>query len=577
MYLARRRVAWRSTLILPAIVLGGLVITQQALAAESSRPNFLVLVTDDQGWWDLACHGNPVIKTPRLDRLCDQSVEFTRFYVSPVCSLTRASILTGRYPLRTGCYDTRFGHDTLNSDEVTVAEVLKRAGYHTALFGKWHQGRYMNSHPNNRGFEEFFGFWQYGHVERYFYPDRMWHNRERVECRGHITEQITDATIDYVANIEGPFCCFVTYNVPHAPFQAPPALVARYLNRGLPLEDAQIYALVEHCDSNIGRLLDALEENDLDNNTVVLFLSDNGGISKYFRAGLRGQKGSVYEGGVLSPFFARYPGHFPAGAKIDALTGAIDIMPTLVALADAKLPDDRAIDGADLAPLLQAGQGDSPHKYMYHHWSRDIPRDDKNWAIGDSRHKLVNGQLYDLLNDPAEANDLAAEKPQIAQRLRDEYVRWFKDVTNGQQYGRVRIEVGREDENPVELQMSWAKLKGEHTRYTFDAYDWDVVDGWDHVGDAVDWEIAVTRPGKYEVRVAYGCGQTDAGGAFSVRVGEAATHGTIEATPTVNTFVSRTVGTIELPAGDATIRVTAERIPGRQLMAFNRLWLKRID
>jgi arylsulfatase A-like enzyme len=339
-----------------AVSLLNTAISSADATPKAVRPNILLILTDDQGWGDLGIHGNPVLQTPNLDRLAGEGVEFTQFYVSPVCSLTRASLLTGRHPLRTGCVDTRMGRDTLGRNEITVGQLLSQSGYATALFGKWHQGRYMPDHPNQRGFAEYFGFWQYGHIERYFHPDRLWRNKERVECRGHITDLLTDAAIDFISRPrDEPFFCYVAYNVPHAPFQPPDDYLKRYLDRGVPLREAQIYALIEHCDANIGRLLESLDKQGLRDNTVVLFFSDNGGIHKHFTAGLRGSKGTMYEGGLLSPLLVRYPGCFPSGVKVAAMSDVIDLTPTLCELAGAKLPIDRHIDGHSQLPLLKNG------------------------------------------------------------------------------------------------------------------------------------------------------------------------------------------------------------------------------
>lgn len=542
-------------------------------AADPPPPNILLIVTDDQGWWDLGVHGNPVLRTPRLDALCGESVEFTRFYAAPVCSLTRASIMTGRYPQRTGCFDTRFGHDTLAKSEITMGDVLKQGGYRTALFGKWHQGRYMPYHPNERGFDEFFGFWQYGHVERYFHPDRMWHNKQPVACRGHITEAITDAAINFIAATDQPFLCLVTYNAPHAPWQAEDDLVKQYLEQGLDYDNARIYALIEQCDRNIGRLLDALSERQLAENTIVAFMSDNGGISTHYNAGLRGRKASVYEGGVLSPLFVRWPRRFPAGAKVEAQAAAIDLLPTFAAAAGAALPADRIIDGRSLLPLLERGAGESPHRQLFHAWTRERPNPDNNWAVCDQRYKLVNGKLYDLQRDRSETNDLAAMHPEIAAALRKDFLSWFEDVCAGQSFERALIEVGRDDENPVELQASWATLGGTNTRYTFDAYDWDFIDGWNKPGDSATWNLDVVKPGRYLVSAFYSTGPQQQGGQFTVRIADEQLTVTVAPTSTMTTVVEQRVGEVELKKGPQGLTLQASRVQGPHPMTLNRIVL----
>ncbi len=548
-----------------------------AAAPTASRPNVLLIMTDDQGWWDLSSHGNPALETPRLDALAKESVEFIRFYAAPVCSLTRASLMTGRYPQRTGCFDTRFGHDTLAADEITIAELFKQAGYRTALFGKWHLGRFMPNHPNEQGFEEYFGFWQYGHVERYLHPDRIWQNKNRVACRGHITELITDAAINFISERREPFFACVAYNAPHSPFLAEDSLVAKYLAKGVDYDNARIYALIEQCDRNIGRLLDAVDRQEIAQNTVVLFLSDNGGVSSYYNSGLRGKKSQVYEGGVRTPLLVRLPGQFPAGAKVGAMAGVIDLLPTLAAIADVDVPADRTIDGRNLLPLLKAGGGASPHERMYHNWSRGKPSSERNWAVCDERYKLANGRLYDLQSDPGEKQDIAAAHPDIASRLRQEFLAWFEEVCAGQSFERALIEVGRDDENPIELPASWADLSDATLKYVFDGYDWDVIEGWQQPDDAAEWRINVVRPGRYQVTATYGAASDSAGGKYSVSVGDAELTAEVAATPTTTTFVDHPVGVVDLAAGVTVVRLSAVDVLGAELMSLNRLLLTRID
>jgi arylsulfatase A-like enzyme len=565
--------------IIAAILLLETTVATVDAGVPAARPNILLIMTDDQGWSDLGIHGNPVLETPNLDRLAGEGVEFTQFYVSPVCSLTRASLLTGRHPLRTGCVDTRMGRDTLGRNEITVGQLLLQAGYATALFGKWHQGRYMPDHPNHRGFGEYFGFWQYGHVERYFHPDRLWRNKERVECRGHITDLLTDAAIDFISRPrDEPFFCYLAYNVPHAPFQAPDDYLKHYLHRGVPSREAQIYALLAHCDANIGRLLEVLDKQGLRDNTAVLFLSDNGGIHKHFTAGLRGSKGTMYEGGLLSPLLVRYPGHFPSSVKVSAMSDVIDLTPTLCELAGAKLPIDRQIDGHSLLPLLKKGRGEGTHEYLYHHWRTDRNgRVEDRFMVRDRQFKLLGDQLYDLTTDRGEQHDLSKQKPEIVARLRDHYSKWFDDVSAGQAFARALIEVGREDENPVELQASWADLHGKNTLYYFDAYDWDTIDGWNQPGDSAAWNLRVVRRGRYRVTISYGCAHHDAGGKFRIAAGEDEITGQAEATPSASVFVTRNIGELELRKGNTSLRVSATEIPGKQLMSLNRIWLERLE
>ena len=434
--------------------------------AAGDRPNVVVIVSDDQGWWDLGAHGNRDIRTPVLDRLSAESVSFSNFYACPVCAPTRASLMTGRHYLRTGVYNTRFGGDTMRDSETTLAQAMRARGYRTGLFGKWHLGHYRRYQPQNRGFDDALTFLP-GHTERYFYPDALAWNGRPVRARGYISDILTDGAISFArANRTRPFFLYLAYNVPHAPNIIDDRYLEPYLKRGVPLHDAQIYGMLTNCDENIGRLLDTLRQEKLDENTVVLFLSDNGGVSRHFRAGLRGGKGTAFEGGVRVPFMARWPGRLPAGARVGARAAVIDILPTICDLTGTPLPRPAGeIDGKSLAAILQKGSGSGPHEHLFHIWDRYRPSLTSNWGICGARYKLVRDQLFDLDNDPGEAKDLASAHPEVAADLRRRFEQWLAEVTRGQTMQPVPIEVGREDENPVELQASWAQVDGTHVTW----------------------------------------------------------------------------------------------------------------
>ena len=534
------------------------------------RPNVVLVMTDDQGWWDLGIHGNPYIETPFIDELAGESVEFTHFYASPVCTPTRAALLTGRHYQRTGAFDTYMGRDTMRSEEITLGEVFRQAGYQTGLFGKWHLGRYMKYHPNHQGFGEFVGFWQYGFIQHYFDSDQLFHNGSPIRSSGYITDVLTDAAIGFMrSNQDRPFFLYLPFNAPHSPFLVGDSRIEKYLKKGLPLREARIYGMITAIDENVGRLLKTLDNLSLRQNTVFIFMSDNGGVSRAFNAGLRGRKGSVYEGGVRVPFIARWPDRFPAGTRVEAMAQhgfaskpkfLADLFPTLCELIGVPLPADRTIDGRSILSLLRKGAGSSPHAYLFHQWNRvrplfepagaplpaTIPQGDRrryrpNWAVRDAQGSAQNTQqglliinwrwgwdsnpraprgfpiwsrvrsstlaphrhlfpglsptpetgsaaraeLFDLNADPGEANNLAPERPGIVRRLRSVFEKWFREVTAGQSYDRVSIEIGRADENPVELDVTWGEPVGREVRPAYHGYDADTVDHWTRKEDFV--------------------------------------------------------------------------------------------
>jgi arylsulfatase A len=540
-------------------------------------PNVILIITDDQGWAEVGVHGNRDIETPNLDRLAAEGVRFARFYAEPVCTPTRAELMTGRYYQRTGAVDTFMGRDTLDAREVTLAERLRRAGYATGLIGKWHLGRYMRYHPTRRGFDDFFGFWQYGFINHYFDSEELFRGREPVKTTGYVTDVLTDAAIDFVrAHRDGPFFLDLAYNAPHDPHLAPDPLIEMYLGKGLPLRDARIYGMITSLDRNIGRLLGEVDALGLRGRTVVLFLSDNGGVSDRYKAGLRGKKGSVHEGGIRVPLFVRWPGHAPAGSVVEARAEVVDLFPTICELAVAAPPDDRTIDGRSLVPLIEGRGGPALREHLFRQWTRVRPDADRNWAASDGRYKLVDGELFDLEADPGETTDLAARHPEIVRRLRSAFERWFADVTAGRDYGRVPIEVGRDDEDPVELDVTWAEAVGRKLRPTHRRYNRDAVLGWSEPGDSVRWGVDVVRAGRYEVVLDYGCRDADAGSRFRVAAAGASLDGMVEGSGGRDVFRPRDVGAIALPAGRASFEIHPLRIVGEELMTLHKVWLRKL-
>jgi len=485
--------------------------------------------------------------------------------------------MTGRHYQRTGAVDTFKGLDVMDARETTIADVFRKAGYRTGCFGKWHLGRYAKYHPNSRGFEEYLGFWQYGFTNRYDDSDQLWHNRERILTTGYITDVLTDAAIDFIkANRAHPFFLYVPYNAPHSPHLVPDPYIERYLKKGVPLRDARIYGMITCIDENIARLLKTLEETGLSSSTLVIFMTDNGGVSQYYKAGLRAGKGTVYEGGVRVPLFLRFPGQFPAGLKLDAMAQHIDLLPTLCELIGAPLPAARPVDGKSLLPLISSTGGPSPHKYLFHQWNRGRPSPDESWAAFDGRFKLANGELFDLAEDPGEKKNIAADQPEKARELRAAFLAWFADVTSGRDYTRVPIEVGRNDENPVELDVTWADAAGEKVKPQYHNYIRDSIDHWTQAGDAVRWKIDVVAAGRYEIQLVYGCDPADAGSTYSVSSGRARLEGKTNPTAGAKIFRPETAGDLELPAGPATLEIKTEKLTGRELMTLHKVWLRRV-
>lgn len=270
-----------------------------------TKPNIIIFLADDMGWGDINANGNPQIDTPVLNRLKSESLSFDRFYVSPLSAPTRAEMLTGRYFLRTGTSWVTNGYENMRSDEVTFAEIFKENGYATGCFGKWHNGGYYLQHPNRKGFEEYVGFLA-GHLG-YYYNATYYQNDEEIKSEGYSTDYFTEKAIDFIERSRlKPFICYLPYNIPHSPFQVPEKYFLKYLESGLDSTLSAIYGMVENMDENIGKVLQKLEMLNLVDNTIIIFLSDNGPNTDRYNGGMKGRKGSVDEGGVRVPFYIKW-------------------------------------------------------------------------------------------------------------------------------------------------------------------------------------------------------------------------------------------------------------------------------
>ena len=510
-----------------AAMLGALVFLIPGAAAKSSRPNVVLIITDDQGHGDLGLHGNPILRTPNLDRLGREGVRFDYFYVSPVCAPTRASLLTGRYNYRTGVTDTYRGRALMHPDELTLAEMLRRAGYRTGIFGKWHLGDNYPLRSMDQGFEESLvhlggGIGQPSDPPggtNYFDPI-LQHNGKMVKKRGYCSDLYTEAAIKFMMRHRArPFFVYLSFNAPHTPLLAPKAGYETYrkLNlahdqfpaKGHPLPGkadeemiAKVYSMVSNIDDNIGRLLAELDELKLTQNTIIIFLTDNGPQGVRYNSGLRGRKASVYEGGIRVPCFIRWPAKFPGGRNVSQIAAHIDVTPTLLEACRVREPRFVKLDGWSLLPLLEGRPVDWPARTLYFQWHRgDVPERYRAFAARNDLYKLVqpetpaetnwNGlpvfQLFDMANDPLEMRDVAAEHPGIVQQLRKGYETWFKDVGGTRGFDPVRIQLGTSQENPTTLtRQDWRGLRAD----------------WTPAGLGY-WEVDVRKRGSYDIALRF--------------------------------------------------------------------------
>ncbi len=456
------------------------------------HPNVILILTDDLGYGDLGVTGNPFVKTPVIDRLAKESIRFNNFYVSPVCAPTRSSLMTGRYSLRTGIRDTYNGGAIMASGEVTIAEMLKQADYKTGIFGKWHLGDNFPSRPNDQGFDEALvhlsgGMGQVGDFTTYFKGDSsyfdpvLWHNGRRETYKGYCSDIFCAKAIDFIEkNQHSPFFCYLAFNAPHTPLQVPESYYRRYknidpsagieTNKSFELtmsdkdkEDARrVYSMVTNIDDNIGKLLQKLNELKLAENTVVIFMSDNGPQQLRYNAKLRGLKGSVYRGGVRVTFYMRYPKLFKENKDIETAAAHIDLLPTLANICNVKIPEDRIIDGKNLLPVIDGTQVNWAERSLFFYWTRRYPELYNNMALQKGRYKLIGHtsynselsgfELFDIDADPYEQNSIVNSKKDVATNLQTELQLLTKELISSENLlHQPRIVIGSKHENPVFL------------------------------------------------------------------------------------------------------------------------------
>jgi len=473
-------------------ILAGLLVSLWANAQQQERPNVIFILTDDQGWGDLAFHGNPHIHTPAIDQMAKNSVQLGNFFVSPVCAPTRAALMTGRYSLRTGVRDTYNGGAMMSSSELTLAEILGDAGYKTAIFGKWHLGDNYPSRPNDQGFRESLvhlagGIGQPGDYlnfhkgdSSYFNPVLM-HNGIPEQTTGYCSDVYTDAAIHFMERQkEEPFFIYLSFNAPHSPLQLPQAYYELYKDidpsGGFPelmrpsmsekdKEDARkVYGMVTNIDDNIARLMSALKENNLDKRTLVIFMTDNGPAQKRYLGGMRGKKGTVYQGGIKVPCFLHYPSKFPEGKRVDFPVMHLDILPTIASLCGATIPLDRKIDGMDLLPyfLSEHPLKAPPERALFFYWHRRSIEKYHNIAIRKGSHKMVGNveytapahafELFRIDRDFNEQSNLVIDRPQKAAELKTELDQWYEEmILEANMLNFPKAIVGTRHENPTVL------------------------------------------------------------------------------------------------------------------------------
>ncbi|MGB3589666.1 MAG: arylsulfatase, partial [Tunicatimonas sp.] len=509
-----------------SLILFSCASSPEETTEEESRPNVLLIMTDDQGWGDVGVHGNPIIQTPVLDEFARNGVQIKNFYVSPLCAPTRASLLTGRYNLRTGTRWVTDGLENMNPEEVTLAEMFKSAGYTTGCFGKWHNGAHFPFHPNQQGFDEFIGFCA-GHWNNYF-NTTLQNNGKPFPTEGYITDVLTDQAIKFIEQPrDEPFFCYVPYNVPHGPFQVPDQYFEKYHAQLDTMSDegernklAAVYGMCENMDANVGRLLSSLESQGVRDNTIVIFLTDNGPNGSRYNGGMRGTKGSTHEGGTRVPFFVQWPASLPTGSMVEGLAAHIDVLPTLAGLCNLPLPD-REIDGVDLASTLMEANTTIPDRTLFFQQSgRELLP--QRGAVRTNTYRLVNYPnytgLYNLQSDPDESEDLRLEFPQLYDSLMSVYNEWF-DEMKLEAVDMTVIPIGFAEQTQVVLPAHESYFSGNVSFKEGHGWAHDWLVNWTNSDDRIYWDVEVQSPFSYQVYLSYTVPESDAGATIQLEVG----------------------------------------------------------
>ena len=559
-----------------------LAIVVPLTLSAATRPNVVLVITDDQGYGDVGVHGNSMIQTPHIDRLFAESVRLSNFHVDPTCSPTRSALLSGRYSTRTGVWHTIMGRSLMSEREVTIAETFRANGYRTGMFGKWHLGENHPCRPQDQGFDEAFyhGGGGVGQGPDYwgndYFDDTYFRLGKPEQVDGYCTDVWFANALDFIERHKDgdqPFFCYLSTNAPHGPYLVDEKYSQPYRDRGVAATMARFYGMITNIDENLGRLRAALRSWELQHNTVLIFMTDNGSAAGWrvrgnetarwrgFNAGMRGGKGSEYDGGHRVPCFVHWPaGDLQGGRDVDQLTAHVDLLPTLVDLCDLQRPPGPGGDGASLKAVLAGDREALRDRTLFVH-SQRLP-DPKKWrksAVMTERWRFINGrELYDLQADPGQRKDVAAQHPQTVAELTRAYEQWWESLKPA--FGQpVRIHLGSRAEPVVQLHPHDWHVTGQAQSPWHQGH---VRSG--HIGNG-HWEVDVRRQTRYRVelrRWPRHLNQSIEATAARIRVGDRELHRAISADATHIVFE------LELAPGPAQLQTWLTLADGKQRGAF---------
>ncbi len=550
-------------------------ITSDSNSDSQKRPNVVLILADDLGYGDLSINGNTIIETPNIDEFGESALQFEYFQVCPLCAPTRASLLTGKDAMKTGVWHVHGGGDFMNLEETTIAEVFTNNGYNTSMYGKWHSGKTDGYLPYDRGFQDACMASLYHHQN-----NNLDNNGHSERHEGWTTELLTDMACDYInENADDEFFLFLPYLAPHAPWDAPEEYVNKYKEKGCSDGLSQVFGMIDHLDENVGRVFDTIEDAGISDDTIVIFMSDNGPIShsespvEYDLTEeemllrnpleLRAEKANVYENGTRVPFFIKYGDNFKAGSTTE-LAHVTDLFPTLLELCDIDYTSPTPLDGKSMVNLIEGGTQDpdrliynakhgirfdgqiGDHDVIYDDTPLEFEKQDRIFCVRNSQYKLVSCgttyELYDITKDPQERYDIASQEPEIAKKMYAELKNWFEEIIESDVcYNAPTMLVGYEGKTTSHIPMCVASaVTGNVTSGGHSSSNWFTA------GDSHSSKISVVTEGTYRVRLfaKSTCFNTE----VAIKIG----NQTLTTTPKMN-VVDTEFGEITLKPGDYTI------------------------
>ena len=572
-----------------------------------AHPNVILILTDDQGWGDLSLNGNKDLHTPNIDKIALNGVRFDRFFVSPVCSPTRAEILTGRHHTRTGVYDVSLGGERINVDEETLGDLFKAAGYRTAAYGKWHNGMQAPYHPNTRGFDQFYGFCS-GHWGNYFNPV-LEKNGELVRGKGFITDDLTNHGIEFIKkNKNNPFFLYMPFNTPHSPMQVPDKYWNKFKNKDLTqkgtLSDMPddkysgtnskgenhskaALAMCENIDWNVGRIIETLESQKIIDNTIIIYLSDNGPNGHRWNGEMKGIKGSTDEGGTRSPMIISWKGNIPSGKKVSKIASGIDLLPTLIDISGIKVKPKNKLDGVNLKQLIYQNDADWQERYIYNYWRGRLSLRSQNFRLDNENN------LYNMNDDPNQLNNVSKTYKEIFEVMKKAKIEWKKELlANINLKDKRAFIIGHPELKNTQIPARDAKANGLIKRSNYYP-NCSYMTNWVNIEDTITWNAEVAEDGKFEAIIYYTCKKDALGSEIELSFSDSSVSKKItkfydpkeygeenDRSPRIESYVKDFIplkmGVIDLKKGKGTLMLKGLKMTGKELLDFRLLMLKRI-